>query len=63
MGPLHPTLPALTRDHLGVITSRHHDQMTRWIRYLNTEDDTWTHIELDDQQWATRQVDLHGPDQ
>ncbi|MFE5029249.1 hypothetical protein ACFRAO_39650 [Streptomyces sp. NPDC056656] len=35
--------------------------MTRWIRTYYDEDDTWSYFELDDEEWAVRQVDLRGP--
>ncbi|MFE2495664.1 hypothetical protein ACFXKX_28785 [Streptomyces scopuliridis] len=34
--------------------------MTRWIRTHDSESDTWSYYELDDEQWANRQVDLRG---
>ena len=35
----------------------------RFLRYHRTQDDIWSHIELDDDGWALRQVDLRGPRQ
>ncbi|MCZ4103519.1 hypothetical protein C8250_042530 [Streptomyces sp. So13.3] len=35
--------------------------MTRWIRTHDGESATWSYFELDDEQWASRQVDLQGP--
>jgi hypothetical protein len=35
----------------------------RFLRYHRTQDDIWSHIELDDDGWARRQVDLRGPRQ
>ncbi|QMU75719.1 hypothetical protein GXW83_08175 [Streptacidiphilus sp. PB12-B1b] len=35
--------------------------MTRWIRTYDGESATWSYFELDDEQWASRQVDLQGP--
>jgi hypothetical protein len=37
--------------------------MARWIRLYHPEEDTWFHYELDDQEWAVRQIELQGPDQ
>jgi hypothetical protein len=36
--------------------------MTRWIRTYDGESATWSYFELDDEQWASRQVDLQGPE-
>ncbi|MES9512141.1 hypothetical protein ABWJ92_38190 [Streptomyces sp. NPDC000609] len=36
--------------------------MTRWIRTHDGESATWSYFELDDEQWASRQVDLQGPE-
>ncbi|MFC5724376.1 hypothetical protein ACFP1Z_29905 [Streptomyces gamaensis] len=35
--------------------------MTLWIRAYDSESDVWSYFELDDEEWALRQVDLHGP--
>ncbi|MEU8147961.1 hypothetical protein [Nonomuraea sp. NPDC048901] len=37
--------------------------MARWIRLYHPAEDTWFYYELDDQEWAVRQIDLQGPDQ
>jgi len=40
------------RDHVSVML---------WIRAYDGESDVWSHFELDDEEWALRQVDLQGP--
>ncbi|MGW0803620.1 hypothetical protein [Nonomuraea sp. NPDC002799] len=37
--------------------------MARWIRLYHPAENTWSFYELDDQEWAVRQIDLQGPDQ
>lgn len=53
MGPL----PA-TRQPRSQLTPA---AMTRWIR-LRDEEDTWLYYELDDEEWALRQICFTGPD-
>ncbi|MGW0547898.1 hypothetical protein [Streptomyces altiplanensis] len=35
--------------------------MPPWIRAYDDQSDTWSFLELDDEGWALRQVDLQGP--
>ena len=35
--------------------------MTLWFRAYDSDTDTWSYFELDDEEWALRQVDLRGP--
>lgn len=43
-----------------VFPLRDHASVTTWIRTYDDESQIWSYLELDDEEWALRHVDLRG---
>lgn len=46
----------------GPVWLQHHVLVRQWIRYYWAVDDTMCFLEIGDDGWAVRQVELQGPD-